>query len=148
MLSSVWILGFRMGCRPFTRSALRDSIVGALVAAALLGLTAVSHAQVGFWQRLRPDGRDANGNAEAGMAHMVMRAERQDHVRAQIERMEARARADERLSGRARASANRDEERERNRRQERAGPPDGARAENRPGNVGPGWQAHDRDSSR
>lgn len=131
-----------------TRFFLRDSVAGALLAVALAGQAGASHAEGALWQVFRPDSREARiaaGPAPASMERMMMRTESPDHVRAQIERMEARARADERLSGRANSpSANGDD---RARRADRNAP-DGDRGESRPASVGPGWQARERDGGR
>ncbi len=73
-----------------------------------------------------------------------VRAESRDHVQAQIDRMEARARADDRLSGRA--NAGRDGNRPRQ--TERTSQNEATRNDNHPSSVGPGWQARGRDGGR
>ncbi|MGO4813780.1 hypothetical protein AB4156_30020 [Cupriavidus sp. 2MCAB6] len=131
------------------RTFLRDSVAGILLAVSVLGLNAVSHAQVAFWQHSRPEGRTAgNGNArgQGGWEMASVRAERQDHVRAQIERMEARARADDRLNGRPLPPQERDDER--GRPPDRNAQGDNARGEQRGPGTGPGWQARGRDGGR
>ncbi|WP_020201008.1 MULTISPECIES: hypothetical protein [Cupriavidus] len=134
----------------FPRTLLRDPVAGILLAVLLLGLSGAGHAQVAFWQHSRPDGRSlANARAQAGQGGWEMasvRAERQDHVRAQIERMEARARADDRLSGRALPPQEREDERARP--SERSAQADPVRGEQRNSGVGPGWQARGRDGGR
>lgn len=132
------------------RTLLRDSVAGILLAVSLLGLNAVSHAQVAFWQHGRPEGRivsNAHGQPGHGAWEMAsVRAERQDHVRAQIERMEARARADDRLNGRPLPPQERDDER--NRQSDRNMQGDNGRGEQRGSGMGPGWQARGRDGGR
>lgn len=129
-----------------TRSLLRDLVAGILVASGLVGAVATSHAQVAFWQQVRSDGRPARIQAGDGWQMASVRAESREHVQAQIDRMEARARADDRLSGRRAALAGaRDDNRGRG--QER-NPPHDARNEPRQGQIGPGWQARGRDNGR
>ena len=83
-----------------TRSLLRDLVAGILVASGLVGAVAASHAQVAFWQKVRPEARPARLQSGDGWQVASVRAESRDHVQAQIDRMEARARADDRLNGR------------------------------------------------
>ncbi|WP_029045688.1 hypothetical protein [Cupriavidus sp. amp6] len=130
-----------------TRSLLRDLVAGILVASGLVGAVAASHAQVAFWQQSRADARPVRLQAGDGWQVASVRAESRDHVQAQIDRMEARARADDRLNGRRAAAAMqgaRDDNRARAQDQ-RGNAPD-ARNDSRPGNVGPGWQARGRDN--
>ncbi|CAG2143365.1 hypothetical protein [Cupriavidus plantarum] len=134
------------------RSRLRRLVAGSLVATGLLGGIAASHAQASFWQHLRAVGNSAHGPRVAGgMEVASVRAESRDHVRAQIERMEARARADDRLSGRPdpdrRDDGRGDGRAARN--PDRASQAD-AQAGNdpRPTGMGPGWQARSRDGGR
>ncbi|MDQ0142500.1 hypothetical protein [Cupriavidus necator] len=129
-----------------TRSLLRDLVAGILVASGLVGAVAASHAQVAFWQQVRSDGRPARIQASDGWQMASVRAESREHVQAQIDRMEARARADDRLSGRRAALAGARED-NRGRGQERA-PANDARNEPRQGPAGPGWQARGRDNGR
>ncbi|QET00927.1 MULTISPECIES: hypothetical protein [Cupriavidus] len=142
----------------FDRSRLRRLVAGSLVATGLLGGIAASHAQVSFWQHLR---HAAGGNTTHGTAHgprvaggmevASVRAESRDHVRAQIERMEARARADDRLSGRP--DPDRRDDGRGDGRAARA-PDRSAQADAQGGNdprptgMGPGWQARSRDGGR
>ena len=135
-------LGFRM----FTRSLLRDLVAGILAAAGLIGAVAASHAQVTFWPRLHADARAPRVQAAGGWQMASVRAESRDHVQAQIDRMEARARADDRLSGRPNAPNGRDDSRPRQ--PERASQNDANRGDNRPASVGPGWQARGREGGR
>lgn len=131
------------------RTSLRNLVTGILWAVSLLGLNAASHAQVAFWQHSRPEGRIAgNGNAriQGGWEMASVRAERQDHVRAQIERMEARARADDRLNGRPLPPQERNDGR--GRQSDRNAQADNARGEQRSPGMGPGWQARGRDGGR
>lgn len=129
-----------------TRSLLRDLVAGILVASGLVGAVATSHAQVAFWQQVRPDARPARLQAGDGWQVASVRAESREHVQAQIDRMEARARADDRLNGRRTALPGaRDDNR--GRPQER-GNPNEARNDARPSSVGPGWQARGRDGGR
>ncbi|MDF3831853.1 hypothetical protein P3W85_02610 [Cupriavidus basilensis] len=130
----------------FPRSLLRDSVAGIVLAVSVLGLNAASHAQVAFWQHSRPEARNVgNVPVQGGWEMASVRAERQDHVRAQIERMEARARADDRLNGRP-SPPERDDER--GRQPGHNGQGDGGRAEQRSPGMGPGWQARGRDGGR
>lgn len=130
-----------------TRSLLRDLVAGILVASGLVGAVATSHAQVAFWQQIRSDARQVRLQAGDGWQVASVRAESRDHVQAQIDRMEARARADDRLSGRRAAAMQgaRDDNRARAQQDPRGNPPD-ARNDSRPPNVGPGWQARGRDN--
>ncbi len=130
------------------RSLLRELVAGILLAASLFGIAAASHAQVAFWQHARPDGRDVRpARLQAGgWEYASIRTESRDHVKAQIERMEARARADDRLSGRPAVAPARNDERSRP--AERGNQGDGGRGNDRPSNVGPGWQAQGRDGNR
>lgn len=133
-----------------SRSPLRNGVAGLALLAGLLGTAAISHAQVAFWHQARPDARLAPGaRAQAGGWEMAsVRAESRDHVRAQIERMEARARADDRLSGRPAPSpaALRNEEHAPPAERERS--PDNARNDPRPTGMGPGWQVRERENGR
>ncbi|AGW89213.1 MULTISPECIES: hypothetical protein [Cupriavidus] len=130
-----------------TRSLLRDLVAGILVASGLVGAVAASHAQVAFWQKIRPEARPARLQSSDGWQVASVRAESRDHVQAQIDRMEARARADDRLNGRRAAlSGARDDNR--GRPPERATPPNEARNDVRTNNVGPGWQARGREGGR
>ncbi len=139
----VRILGFRM----FTRSLLRDLVAGILAAAGLIGAVAASHAQVTLWPRSHADAHAPRVQAAVGWQIASVRAESRDHVQAQIDRMEARARADERLSGRPNASNGRDEGRQRQ--PERTSQTEVIRNDNRPPpGVGPGWQVRGRDGNR
>lgn len=138
-------LGFRM----FTRSLLRDLVAGILAAAGLIGAVAASHAQVTFWPRVNAEARVPRVQAAGGWQMASVRAESRDHVQAQIDRMEARARADDRLSGRPNGPNGptaRDDSRPRQ--TERTSQTEGARNDNRPTSVGPGWQARGRDGGR
>ncbi|MBB2919042.1 hypothetical protein [Cupriavidus alkaliphilus] len=129
-----------------TRSLLRDLVAGILVASGLVGAVAASHAQVAFWQQVRSDGRPARIQSGDGWQMASVRAESREHVQAQIDRMEARARADDRLSGRRAALAGaRDDNRGRG---PERNPPNDARNEPRQGQIGPGWQARGRDNGR
>jgi hypothetical protein len=129
-----------------TRSLLRDLVAGILVASGLVGAVAASHAQVAFWQHVRSDGRPARIQPGDGWQMASVRAESREHVQAQIDRMEARARADDRLSGRRAALAGaRDDNRGRG--QERNNTND-SRNEPRQGQVGPGWEARGRGNGR
>jgi hypothetical protein len=135
-------LGFRM----FTRSFLRDLAAGILAVAGLIGAVATSHAQVTFWPRLNAENRAPRLVAAGGWQMTSVRAERRDHVQAQIDRMEARARADDRLSGRPNAANGRDDNRPRQ--TERTSQSEANRNDNRPTGNGPGWQARGRDGGR
>ena len=127
------------------RSRLRLLLAGSLVATGLLGGIAASHAQASFWQHLR-DGAHLP-RVGSGLEVASMRTESRDHVRAQIERMEARARADDRLSGRP-ADAGRPDDRT-SRQPERQSQTEAQNTtEVRPTGVGPGWQARGRDGGR
>ncbi|MGO4327271.1 hypothetical protein AB4Z48_03605 [Cupriavidus sp. 2TAF22] len=132
------------------RNLLRDPVAGILLAVFLIGLSPAGHAQVAFWQHNRPEGRNmtnARGQPSQGGWEMAsVRAERQDHVRAQIERMEARARADDRLNGRPPPPQEREDERGRH--PDRNAQADGGRGDQRGSGMGPGWQARGRDGSR
>ncbi|UDM49665.1 hypothetical protein [Cupriavidus sp. MP-37] len=129
-----------------TRSLLRDLVAGILVASGLVGAVAASHAQVAFWQQVRSDGRPARIQTGDGWQMASVRAESREHVQAQIDRMEARARADDRLSGRRAAlTGARDDNRGRG---PERNPPNEARSEPRQGQIGPGWQARGRDHGR
>ncbi|MBP0622190.1 hypothetical protein [Cupriavidus consociatus] len=130
----------------FTRSLLRDLVAGILVASGLVGAVAASHAQVAFWQQSRADARPVRLQAGDGWQVASVRAESRDHVQAQIDRMEARARADDRLSGRRAAAMQGARDDNRVRAQDQRGNPSDARNDSRPTNVGPGWQAGGRDN--
>jgi hypothetical protein len=127
------------------RTSLRNLVTGVVWAVSVLGLNAVSHAQVAFWQHSRPEGRAAGNIGQGGWEMASVRAERQDHVRAQIERMEARARADDRLNGRPLPPQERNDGR--GRQSGRNAQADNARGEQRGSGMGPGWQARGRDAS-
>jgi hypothetical protein len=79
-----------------------------------------------------------------------VRAESRDHVRAQIERMEQRARNDDRLSGRPPDAPGRDEDRPVRQTSDRSSVNDkpGRSNDMRPSGMGPGWQARSRDGGR
>jgi hypothetical protein len=133
----------------FSRSPLRDLVAGVLLTVSLIGLTAGSHAQVAFWKN-----GSAAGNmpplerlSERDIKPIVMRTQSPDHVRAQIERMEARARADDRLNGRAAAQRARSDDRVRPS-TERDSQANNSRPDERQTHVGPGWQARERDGGR
>ncbi|WP_035881533.1 hypothetical protein [Cupriavidus metallidurans] len=136
----------------FTRPLLRLMVAGTVAVASLGGSIAVSHAQVAFWHHNRTDRTVQAVRSANGWEIASVRAENRDHVQAQIDRMEARARNDDRLSGRPASPGGRDEE-------QRARQPGGGdrnspgeatlrNAEAHPGNVGPGWQARGRDGGR
>jgi len=134
------------------RTRLRRLVAGSLVATGLLGGIAASHAQVSLWQHLR-DGAHIGKFAprvSGGMEVASIRAESRDHVRAQIERMEARARADDRLSGRPDPDRREDSRTRPADRSGRTDSPSDAQAANdaRPSGMGPGWQARSRDGGR
>ncbi|CAG9165140.1 hypothetical protein LMG23992_00288 [Cupriavidus laharis] len=130
----------------FTRSLLRDLAAGILAAAGLIGAVAASHAQVTFWPRLNAEARAPRVQAAGGWQMASVRAESRDHVQAQIDRMEARARADDRLSGRPNAPQGREDNR--SRQPERTSQNETNRNDTRPVSIGPGWQARGRDGSR
>lgn len=134
-----------------TRPHLRLLVAGTVALTGLLGSIAASHAQVSFWQHVRAD-QSARGNRVAGGWEVAtVRAESRDHVRAQIERMEARARNDDRLSGRPAGTPVRDEERPAARQtsdRNQPGDPTMRGNDMRPSGVGPGWQARGRDGER
>ncbi|ABF07632.1 hypothetical protein ACUXAV_001682 [Cupriavidus metallidurans] len=136
----------------FTRPLLRLMVAGSVAVAGLGGSIAVSHAQVAFWHHSRTDRTVQAVHAANGWEIASVRAENRDHVQAQIDRMEARARNDDRLSGRPASPGGRDDE-------QRARQPGGGdrnspgeatlrNSEAHPGNVGPGWQARGRDGGR
>lgn len=128
------------------RSRLRLLVAGSLVATGLLGGIAASHAQVSFWQHLRDGAHVPRVGGSLEVASV--RTESRDHVRAQIERMEARARADDRLSGRPAETVRRDDERA-TRPPDRTGQTEAQNSiDARPTGVGPGWQARSRDGGR
>lgn len=124
----------------------RDIVLGVVLAVSLLGLVAGTRAEGSLWARPAESRDGAARLLPAGMERTVLRAQRSDHVREQIEKMEARARADERLSGRNAKTGVRTAE----------APPDATRptqetaqsSDGRPANIGPGWQAPGRDASR
>ncbi len=131
------------------RSLLRDAAAATLLVASVLGLAALSHAQ-GGWPRQGADMRDGFSARllPVGMERTVMRAESPDHVRAQIERMEARARADSRLNGRPNPPAERGVP-ERTQTSERSAQNgSGVQGDQRPANIGPGWQGSGRETTR
>ncbi len=82
-----------------TRPHLRLLVADTLALSGLIGSIAASHAQVAFWHTAQAE-QSARVNRVAGGWKMASAAESRDHVRAQIERMEQRARNDDRLSGR------------------------------------------------
>lgn len=129
-----------------TRSLLRDLVAGILVASGLVGAVAASHAQVAFWQQSRADARPVRLQAGDGWQVASVRAESRDHVQAQIDRMEARARADDRLNGRRAAAMQGARDDNRARAQDQRSDPADTRNDSRPTNVGPGWQARGRDN--
>lgn len=131
------------------RSLLRDAAAATLVVGSVLGLAALSHAQ-GGWAGQRADMRDGFGARllPAGMERIVMRAESPDHVRAQIERMEARARADSRLNGRPNPPTERGAPERTQTSDRSAQNVGGVPGDNRPANVGPGWQGSARETTR
>lgn len=131
------------------RSPLRDMVAGVLLAASLLVLTAGSHAQVALWKQGNASGvmPATERLSESDIKPIVMRTQSADHVRAQIERMEARARADDRLSGRGVPSQPLRND-ERGRPAERDNHADNARPEARQSHAGPGWQAREREGVR
>lgn len=134
-----------------TRPRLRHLVAGTVAVIGLVGSIAASHAQVAFWRHARPD-TPVIARVGGSWQTASVRAENRDHVQAQIDRMEARARNDDRLSGRPAVPGGRDEE-------HTTRQPGGADRntsgeapmrgnEMRPTNVGPGWQAHGRDGGR
>ncbi|MCD9119993.1 hypothetical protein [Cupriavidus sp. UGS-1] len=131
------------------RSLLRDAAAATVLVASVLGLAALSHAQ-GGWSRQGADMRDGFGARllPTGMERTVMRAESPDHVRAQIERMEARARADSRLNGRPSPPAERAVPERTPTSDRSAQNGSGVSGDNRPANVGPGWQGSGRETTR
>ncbi|ALD89973.1 hypothetical protein CR3_0722 [Cupriavidus gilardii CR3] len=133
------------------RSLLRDAAAATVLVASVLGLAALSHAQ-GGWSRQGADMRDGFGFGArllpTGMERTVMRAESPDHVRAQIERMEARARADSRLNGRPNPPAERGLPERTQTSDRSAQNGGGVSGDNRPANVGPGWQGSGRETTR
>lgn len=133
----------------FFRSPLRDVVAGVLLAVSLIGLTAGSHAQVAFWKQGSAGGAmpATERLSESDIKPIVMRTQSPAHVRAQIERMEARARADDRLSGRGAASQQARND-DRARPAEREGQADNIRPDARQSHAGPGWQARERDGGR
>ncbi|RZT42833.1 hypothetical protein [Cupriavidus agavae] len=133
-----------------TRPHLRSLVAGTVAVIGLVGAIATSHAQVAFWQRAAdlPVRAVRLGGETYDVA--AMRAENRQHVQQQIDRMEQRARNDDRLSGRPPDAGGRDDGRGR-----QAGGPDRNTADGairgtdvRPTQVGPGWQARGRDGGR
>lgn len=122
----------------------REIVLGILLAVSLLGLAAGSRAD----GLLRHEAREVVGVPvlSGGMERAVLRAQNTDHVRAQIERMEARARADERLSGRRAAQPAPAPQPTESTRSTQAD--NTASSDTRPAAVGPGWQAPGRDGTR
>ncbi|MGO4305238.1 hypothetical protein [Cupriavidus sp. RAF12] len=133
-----------------TRPHLRLLVAGILAASGLIGSIATGHAQVAFWQHARSDASVRMSRAAGGWEMASVRAESRDHVRAQIERMEARARNDDRLSGRPAGAPVRDDDRTVRQPQDRGGQTDATlrSSDMRPTNAGPGWQARGRDGGR
>jgi len=133
-----------------TRPHLRLLVAGTVALTGLLGSIAASHAQVAFWHTARADNSPRANRVAGGWEVASVRAESRDHVRAQIERMEARARNDDRLSGRPPGAPGRDDDRGARQAPDRNNPGDPALRGNdaRPPNAGPGWQAHGRDGGR
>ncbi|MGO4415183.1 MULTISPECIES: hypothetical protein [Cupriavidus] len=133
-----------------TRPHLRLLVAGTLALSGLIGSIAASHAQVAFWHTARAE-QSARVNRVAGGWEMAsVRAESRDHVRAQIERMEQRARNDDRLSGRPPGAPGRDEDRPVRQTSDRSSVNDNPGRSNdmRPSGMGPGWQARSRDGGR
>ncbi|MEN7527083.1 MULTISPECIES: hypothetical protein [unclassified Cupriavidus] len=132
------------------RPHLRSLVAGTLAVIGLVGAIATSHAQVAFWQRAVDNPVRAVRLGADSWDVAAVRAENRQHVQQQIDRMEQRARNDDRLSGRPPEPGNRDE------RARQAGGPDRNTGDNgamrgtdvRPTNVGPGWQARGRDGGR
>ncbi|MDT6960894.1 MULTISPECIES: hypothetical protein [unclassified Cupriavidus] len=135
-----------------TRPHLRHLVAGTVAVIGLVGTIATSHAQVAFWQRAFAEHPVRMGRAGPGWDIASVRAENRDHVQAQIDRMEQRARNDDRLSGRPPGPGHAGDDR--GGRQsggvDRNNPGDTAMrgTEMRPANVGPGWQARGRDGGR
>lgn len=135
-----------------TRPHLRHLVAGTVAVIGLVGTVATSHAQVAFWQRAFAEHPVRMGRVGAGWEVASVRAENRDHVQAQIDRMEKRARNDDRLSGRPQGPGNQGDDR--TTRQpgnvDRNNGGDGSirGTEMRPANVGPGWQARGRDGGR
>jgi len=130
----------------FSRSLLRNAVAGMVLLAGLLGTAAISHAQVAFWRHVQSDARETSGAhpQAVGWEMASVRAESRDHVRAQIERMEARARADDRLSGRPAAAPASMRNDDHGRPGDRGRGADNARNDpHTPAGVGPGWPARD-----
>lgn len=134
-----------------TRPHLRHLVAGTVAVIGLVGSIATSHAQVAFWQRAFAEHPVRMGRVGGAWDMASVRAENRDHVQAQIDRMEQRARNDDRLSGRP-PGPSRDDDRAA---RQPGGPDrnntgDGAMrgTEMRPANVGPGWQARGRDGGR
>ncbi|WP_404992761.1 hypothetical protein [Cupriavidus pauculus] len=134
-----------------TRPHLRCLVAGTVAVIGLVGSIATSHAQIAFWQHARADNAVRMGRG-GGWDMASVRAENRDHVQAQIDRMEQRARNDDRLSGRPQGPGGRDDDRFA--RQpggvDRNSPGDASLrgTEVRPSGVGPGWQARGRDGGR
>ncbi|MBY4895624.1 hypothetical protein [Cupriavidus sp. AU9028] len=116
------------------RNLLRGFAASTVTAMSLLWLATSGYGQSGAE---RPgNGGSPDRLLPPGMERIMMRTGSPDHVRAQIERMEARARADDRLSGRAgdpRATSTRAAPSSAGQMQ---APPNPAAA----APVGPGWQ--------
>ena len=135
-----------------TRPHLRHLVAGTVAVIGLVGSIATSHAQVAFWHRAFADHPVRMGRVGGSWDIASVRAENRDHVQAQIDRMEQRARNEARLRGRPQGPGGRDDDRPS--RQpggaDRNNPGDGSMrgTDMRPTNVGPGWQARGRDGGR
>ena len=91
-----------------TRPHLRHLVAGTVAVIGLVGTVATSHAQVAFWQHARADHAIRAARSAGAWDMASVRAENRDHVQAQIDRMEQRARNDDRLSGRPQGPGRRD----------------------------------------
>lgn len=136
----------------FTRPHLRHLVAGTVAVFGLVGIVAASHAQVAFWHRAPVDNPALRvGRVSGGWDMASVRSENRDHVQAQIDRMEKRARNDDRLSGRP-ATPGRDEQgtgrQSGNPDRNTSGDPSIRGTDVRPANAGPGWQARGRDGGR
>ncbi|MGY8524870.1 hypothetical protein [Paracidovorax citrulli] len=85
------------------RNLLRGIAACTVTAMSLLWLATSGYGQSGP-ERQRSGGDTHERLLPPSMERIMMRTGSPDHVRAQIERMEARARADDRLSGRGEAA--------------------------------------------
>ncbi len=132
-----------------TRPRLRLLVAGTVAVIGLVGSIATGHAQVAFWQHNRTD-HPVRAGRFGGWEMASVRAENRDHVQAQIDRMEARARNDDRLSGRPSTPGGREDERAHHPGGDRNTPGEATMRGNeaRPGNAGPGWQARGREGGR